>query len=83
MEAELKRRLAAGPDTLKELRSMLISVDGTTELAFYQGSIGTDHQHVWSVTKSVLSILVGIAVTRASCASTRPWPNCFRTTRRR
>ncbi len=62
METELKRRLAAGPDTVKELRSMLISVDGTTELAFYQGSKATDHQHVWSVTKSVLSILVGIAV---------------------
>jgi CubicO group peptidase (beta-lactamase class C family) len=62
METELKRRLAAGPETVKELRSMLISVDGTTELAFYQGSNATDHRHVWSVTKSVLSILVGIAV---------------------
>ena len=62
METELKRRLAAGPETVKELRSILISVDGTTELAFYQGSKATDHQHVWSVTKSVLSILVGIAV---------------------
>jgi CubicO group peptidase (beta-lactamase class C family) len=62
LETELKRRLAAGPETVKELRSILISVDGTTELAFYQGSKATDHQHVWSVTKSVLSILVGIAV---------------------
>jgi len=62
LETELKRRLAAGPETVKEVRSILISVDGTTELAFYQGSTATDHQHVWSVTKSVLSILVGIAV---------------------
>jgi CubicO group peptidase (beta-lactamase class C family) len=62
METERKRRLAAGPETVKGLRSILISVDGTTELAFYQGSKATDHQHVWSVTKSVLSILVGIAV---------------------
>ncbi len=62
METELKRRLAAGPETVKEVRSILISVDGTTELAFYQGSKATDHRHVWSVTKSVLSILVGIAV---------------------
>ena len=62
LETELKRRLAAGPETVKEVRSILISVDGTTELAFYQGSKATDHRHVWSVTKSVLSILVGIAV---------------------
>ena len=62
LETELKRRLAAGPKTLKEVRSVLISIDGTTELAFDQGSKATDHRHVWSVTKSVLSILVGIAV---------------------
>lgn len=62
LETELKRRLSAGPETLKEVRSILVSVDGTTELAFYQGSKATDHRHVWSVTKSVLSILVGIAV---------------------
>jgi CubicO group peptidase (beta-lactamase class C family) len=62
LETELKRRLAAGPETVKELRSILISVDGTTELAFYQDSAATDHRHVWSVTKSVLSILVGIAI---------------------
>ena len=62
LETELERRLAAGPETVKEVRSILISVDGTTELAFYQGSKATDHRHVWSVTKSVLSILVGIAV---------------------
>jgi CubicO group peptidase (beta-lactamase class C family) len=62
VETELRRRLAAGPETVKELRSILISVDGTTELAFYQDSAATDHRHVWSVTKSVLSILVGIAI---------------------
>ena len=62
LKTELERRLAAGPKTVKEVRSILISVDGTTELAFYQGSKATDHRHVWSVTKSVLSILVGIAV---------------------
>ena len=62
LETELKRRLAAGPETMKEVRSILVSVDGRTELAFYQGSKATDHRHVWSVTKSVLSILVGIAV---------------------
>jgi CubicO group peptidase (beta-lactamase class C family) len=62
LETELKRQLAAGPETVKEVRSILISVDGTTELAIYQDSKATDHRHVWSVTKSVLSILVGIAV---------------------
>ena len=62
VQAELERRLAAGPESVKEVRSILISVDGTTEMAYYQGSKATDHRHVWSVTKSVLSILVGIAV---------------------
>jgi CubicO group peptidase (beta-lactamase class C family) len=47
---------------VKEVRSILVSVDGRTELALYQDSKATDHRHVWSVTKSVLSILVGIAV---------------------
>lgn len=62
LETELKRRLASGPESVRAVRSILISVDGTTELALYQGSGATDHRHVWSVTKSVLSILVGIAI---------------------
>ena len=72
LETELKRRLAAGPETVKEVRSIMISVDGTTELALYQGSTATDHQHVWSVTKSVLSILVGIAVDEGKLRLAQP-----------
>jgi CubicO group peptidase (beta-lactamase class C family) len=47
---------------LKAVRSVLVSVDGRTVIAHYQSRRAGEFAHVWSVTKSVLSILVGIAV---------------------
>ena len=42
---------------------MLVSVDGETKIAHYRhGFTGNDYGHVFSVTKSVLSILIGIAL---------------------
>ncbi|HEU5484406.1 MAG TPA: serine hydrolase, partial [Microlunatus sp.] len=64
--AAMKRRLAqeirdgAGP--LVEVRAVLVSVDGRTELEFYQQRKPTEQAHIYSVTKTVISILVGIAV---------------------
>ena len=40
----------------------MLTVDGATKISIYQDRKPTDHAHVWSVTKSVLSMLVGIAV---------------------
>ena len=44
------------------MRSVLVSVDGRTTVSYFNKRRPTDHAHVWSVTKSVTSILVGIAV---------------------
>jgi CubicO group peptidase (beta-lactamase class C family) len=44
------------------VRSVLVSVDGRTTASYFNKRRPSDHAHVWSVTKSVISILVGIAV---------------------
>lgn len=41
---------------------MVLSVDGTTVLSYYNHRTSAEHAHVWSVTKLVLSMLVGIAI---------------------
>ena len=45
------------------MRAVLVSVDGETKIAHYRhGFTDGDHGHVFSVTKSVVSILIGIAI---------------------
>ena len=45
------------------MRAVLVNVDGETKIAHYRhGFTEDDHGHVFSVTKSVLSILIGIAI---------------------
>ena len=51
-----------GSAGLRNIRAVLISVDGVTQVAHYRDGLPTDRAHVFSVTKSVLSTLVGIAV---------------------
>ena len=51
-----------GTAGLRNIRAVLISVDGVTQVAHYRDGLPTDRAHVFSVTKSVLSTLVGIAV---------------------
>lgn len=49
---------------------MLVVVDGHTKLEYYRhGFTASDHEHVWSVTKSVISTLVGIAIGERLIAS--------------
>jgi CubicO group peptidase (beta-lactamase class C family) len=63
LEAEIEQAVRAGPPSLEDLRAVLVSVDGETKIAHYRhGFTKTDHAHVFSVTKSVLSILIGIAI---------------------
>ena len=62
IERDLKRALTDGDPGLEGVRSVLVSVAGTTVIEYYHQRRPTDHADVWSVTKSVTSILVGIAV---------------------
>lgn len=62
MKRELQQRLAGGDLSLSAVRAVLVSVDGETVLSHYRGRRPADYAHVWSVTKSVMSILVGIAI---------------------
>ena len=63
LEAEIEKAITTGPATLDNVRAVLVSVDGETKIAHYRhGFTDDDHGHVWSVTKSVVSILIGIAV---------------------
>ena len=63
LEAEIEKAVRAGPPSLENLRAVLVSVDGDTKIAHYRhGFTERDHAHVFSVTKSVLSILIGVAI---------------------
>lgn len=63
LEMAMERAIATGPATLDNIRAVLINVDDETKIAHYRhGFTGDDHEHVWSVTKSVLSTLIGIAI---------------------
>ena len=55
---------------LDNVRAVLVSVDGETKVAHYRhGFTEDDHGHVFSVTKSVISILIGIAIADGLIAS--------------
>lgn len=62
MQRQLRRELTEGAPDLKLVRSVLVSVDGRTTISYFNQRRPTDHAHVFSVTKSVISILVGIAI---------------------
>ena len=62
MKGVLTRRLGDGDPALKAVRSVLVSVDGETVMSYYRARKSTEQAHVWSVTKSVMSILVGVAI---------------------
>ena len=54
--------IGQGSAGLRNIRAVLVSVDGVTQVAYYRDGLPTDRAHVFSVTKSVLSTLVGIAL---------------------
>jgi CubicO group peptidase (beta-lactamase class C family) len=62
MKRQLQQRLAGDDSSLKAVRAVLVSVDGETVLSYYHNHRPTEYAHVYSVTKSVMSILVGIAI---------------------
>ena len=48
---------------------VIVRVDGATELEQYWNFDYQSYQHVWSVTKSILSALVGIALSEGILTS--------------
>lgn len=62
LEQQLRRRLAVNDGSLLAVRAFLVAVDGKTVLSYYRDFGPTDYAHVFSVTKSVLGVLVGIAI---------------------
>jgi CubicO group peptidase (beta-lactamase class C family) len=63
LEAAIEKAITSRPATLDNVRAVLINVDDKTKIAHYRhGFTGDHHEHVWSVTKSVVSTLIGIAI---------------------
>jgi CubicO group peptidase (beta-lactamase class C family) len=63
MQATIEDRIASGSLNLSTIDAVLISVGGETKVAHYRnGRKPEDALHVWSVTKSVVSALIGIAI---------------------
>jgi hypothetical protein len=63
LEAEIEKAITTGPAALDNVRAVLVSVDGETKIAHYRHGFTEDaYGHVFSVTKSVISILIGIAI---------------------
>jgi CubicO group peptidase (beta-lactamase class C family) len=63
MQETIEDRIASGSLNLSTIDAVLISVGGETKVAHYRnGRKPEDALHVWSVTKSVVSALIGIAI---------------------
>ena len=63
METMIENKISSGSLALSTIDAVLVSVDGETKVAHYRnGSKPEDALHVWSVTKSVVSALIGIAI---------------------
>jgi CubicO group peptidase (beta-lactamase class C family) len=77
METMIENKISSGSLSLSTINAVLVSVDGETKVAHYRnGSKPEDALHVVSVTKSVASALIGIAIGRRSSAAwMRPCPN--------
>jgi CubicO group peptidase (beta-lactamase class C family) len=63
MERAIEDKISSGSLDLSTVNAVLVSVGGETKIAHYRnGSKPEDALHVWSVTKSVVSALIGIAI---------------------
>lgn len=63
MGTMIENKISSGSLSLSTIDAVLVSVDGETKLAHYRnGSKPEDALHVFSVTKSVASALIGIAI---------------------
>ena len=63
METAIENKISSGSLNLSTINAVLVSVDGETKVAHYRNRAKPqDALHVWSVTKSVVSALIGIAI---------------------
>ena len=63
MESAIEHKISSGSLALSTIDAVLVSVDGETKVARYRnGSKPEEALHVWSITKSVVSALIGIAI---------------------
>jgi CubicO group peptidase (beta-lactamase class C family) len=63
MEIMIENKISSGSLSLSTIDAVLVSVEGETKVAHYRnGSKPVDALHVFSVTKSVASALIGIAI---------------------
>lgn len=63
LQDAVENKITTGSVSLDNVRAVLVSVDGQTRLSHYRhGFTATDTTHVQSVTKSVMSTLIGIAI---------------------
>jgi CubicO group peptidase (beta-lactamase class C family) len=63
MESAIEDKISSGSLNLSTISTVLVSVGGETVIAHHRnGSKPEDAIHVWSVTKSVVSALIGIAI---------------------
>jgi CubicO group peptidase (beta-lactamase class C family) len=63
LEAAIENKIVTGSVALDNVRAVLVSADGETKISHYRhGFTAEDTTHVWSITKSVVSTLIGIAI---------------------
>jgi CubicO group peptidase (beta-lactamase class C family) len=63
IQSALEDSIAAGSPPLDNVRAVLIDDHGDPKVTLYRHNFAaTDYEHVFSVTKSVLSTLIGIAI---------------------
>ena len=62
IESEVEKQISHGAPELAAVRAVVVSVNGDTVIEHYRDSDASEYAHVWSVTKSVMSILIGIAL---------------------
>ena len=81
LERAIEDYIANGSVALETINSVVVEVDGIRQLELYRDGGGPNHySHVWSVTKSVVSTLVGIAIAEGKISSLdATLPSCFLT----
>ena len=63
IEEAIETKIMSGSVGWQTIEAVLVSVEGTTKITYYRnGRKPDDALHVWSVTKSVTSALIGIAL---------------------
>jgi CubicO group peptidase (beta-lactamase class C family) len=69
LRRSVEDEIAYGPPRRRNIQSVIVQVDGVTELEQYWNFDAERYQNVFSVTKSILSTLVGIALSEGILTS--------------